>query len=256
MLDFQAQENTLFYHKTTTNMELEDQNLAHYVLLTSMRKLDQGRRSRAGIKLKRGLLIAVTAIKARQTLWEQELKLRKLYHQPVTTEESYTPVCTPVSPEKPKSCDSLTTNLTITIPTTEPSSFVPHFSPQASSMLMELEQSHSITNDSSPHENDDDNLDDDSLSDQSSTDEDLLPDEAMDKMVHSTISETQENERWKLSAQTTDYSVCDVKWAETSPILDLDQHSQMHKKRRLTYSIGELSPDPFELQRSTQHTVA
>ncbi|KAF8569803.1 Zinc finger protein [Paragonimus westermani] len=49
-----------------------DSTTAQFVLFTSMRKLDQAKRSRSGIKLRRGLLIAVTALKAKQLLWERD----------------------------------------------------------------------------------------------------------------------------------------------------------------------------------------
>ncbi|CAH8508878.1 unnamed protein product [Dicrocoelium dendriticum] len=52
-----------------------DPTTAQFVLLTSMQKLDQARRSRGGIKLRRGLLIAVTALKAKQMLWERDLHI-------------------------------------------------------------------------------------------------------------------------------------------------------------------------------------
>ncbi|GAA30972.2 zinc finger protein, partial [Clonorchis sinensis] len=55
--------------RTVTEHEL-DSTTAQFVLLTSMQKLDQAKRSRGGIRLRRGLLIAVTALKARQLLWE------------------------------------------------------------------------------------------------------------------------------------------------------------------------------------------
>ncbi|VDL93616.1 unnamed protein product [Schistocephalus solidus] len=42
---------------------------AENILLSSLRKLDEGRKSRAGLHLQRGLLIAFTALKARQILW-------------------------------------------------------------------------------------------------------------------------------------------------------------------------------------------
>ncbi|CAL8083488.1 unnamed protein product [Calicophoron daubneyi] len=47
-----------------------DPSTAHFVLHASMQKLDQARRSRGGIKLHQGLLIAVTALKAKQILSE------------------------------------------------------------------------------------------------------------------------------------------------------------------------------------------
>lgn len=48
-----------------------DPSTAQFVLFSSMQKLDQARRSRGGIRLHQGLLIAVTALKARQLLWQQ-----------------------------------------------------------------------------------------------------------------------------------------------------------------------------------------
>ncbi|KAF5394405.1 Zinc finger protein [Paragonimus heterotremus] len=51
-----------------------DSTTAQFVLFTSMRKLDQAKRSRSGIKLRRGLLIAVTALKAKQLLWERDIQ--------------------------------------------------------------------------------------------------------------------------------------------------------------------------------------
>ncbi|OON21929.1 hypothetical protein X801_02173 [Opisthorchis viverrini] len=54
----------------TVNEHELDSTTAQFVLLTSMQKLDQAKRSRGGIRLRRGLLIAVTALKARQLLWE------------------------------------------------------------------------------------------------------------------------------------------------------------------------------------------
>ncbi|KAF6770037.1 Zinc finger protein [Paragonimus kellicotti] len=61
-----------------------DSTTAQFVLFTSMRKLDQAKRSRSGIKLRRGLLIAVTALKAKQLLWERDI-------QHATSDIFYTP---------------------------------------------------------------------------------------------------------------------------------------------------------------------
>ncbi|CAH8825038.1 unnamed protein product [Trichobilharzia szidati] len=44
---------------------------AQYILFTSLQKLDQAKRSRGGIRLRHGLMIAVTALKAKQLLWGQ-----------------------------------------------------------------------------------------------------------------------------------------------------------------------------------------
>ncbi|CDS38183.1 zinc finger protein [Echinococcus multilocularis] len=49
---------------------LESRETAEQVLLSSLRKLDKGKRSRTGLELKRGLLIAFTLFKARQILWQ------------------------------------------------------------------------------------------------------------------------------------------------------------------------------------------
>lgn len=49
---------------------LESRETAEQVFLSSLRKLDKGKRSRTGLELKRGLLIAFTLFKARQILWQ------------------------------------------------------------------------------------------------------------------------------------------------------------------------------------------
>lgn len=49
---------------------LETRETAEQILLSSLRKLDKGKRSRTGLELKRGLMIAFTLFKARQILWQ------------------------------------------------------------------------------------------------------------------------------------------------------------------------------------------
>ncbi len=55
------------YQKFTTYQE---RRTAEQVLMASMQKLDQGKKSRTGMELQRGLLIAFTALRARHILWQ------------------------------------------------------------------------------------------------------------------------------------------------------------------------------------------
>ncbi|VDL61908.1 unnamed protein product [Hymenolepis diminuta] len=56
--------------RPTSIQVLESRETAEQILLASLRKLDKGKRSRTGLELKRGLMIAFTLFKARQILWQ------------------------------------------------------------------------------------------------------------------------------------------------------------------------------------------
>lgn len=56
--------------RPTSIQILESRETAEQILLASLRKLDKGKRSRTGLELKRGLMIAFTLFKARQILWQ------------------------------------------------------------------------------------------------------------------------------------------------------------------------------------------
>lgn len=73
---------------------LESRETAEQVLLSSLRKLDKGKRSRTGLELKRSLLIAFTLFKARQILWQ--------YAPPIPASPSLLPPVQCESPNHPE----------------------------------------------------------------------------------------------------------------------------------------------------------
>ncbi|VDP94666.1 unnamed protein product [Echinostoma caproni] len=89
-----------------------DPSTAQFVLFASMQKLDQARRSRGGIRLHQGLLIAVTALKARQLLWQQS----NYFHNPLQL-DPVKPIPSPQPSSTPESQSPLPVSSNITLGT-------------------------------------------------------------------------------------------------------------------------------------------
>lgn len=76
---------------TQKPMIQQERLTAQHILVSSMKKLDEGRKSRVGIRLQRGLMIAITALKARQVLWQPLTNTAPQQHShlPVPQPEQY-----------------------------------------------------------------------------------------------------------------------------------------------------------------------